>query len=197
MSDVPTTNESVCPWWLSFFLSNPLRRLIHKPEAILAAHVRTGDVALDIGCGPGYFTLPLARLVGPAGSVIAVDLQPQMLDILRRRAEHAGLLSRIRLHRCATDRLGVETPVDFALAFAMVHETPDAGALLAEVAALLKPGGRFLLAEPRAHVTTQAFEATLAHARTAGLRPCAEPRIAMSRAVLLTPSASGFPLTRE
>jgi ubiquinone/menaquinone biosynthesis C-methylase UbiE len=190
MSDAPMTNETVCPWWLSFFLHNPLRRLIHNPETILAAYVRAGDVALDIGCGPGYFSLPLARLVGPAGSVIAVDLQPQMLDLLRRRAERAGLLSRIRLHRCAADRMGVETPVDFALAFAMVHETPDAGALLAEVAALLKPGGRFLLAEPRAHVTAQAFEATLALARAAGLQPCAEPRIAMSRAALLTPSAS-------
>jgi ubiquinone/menaquinone biosynthesis C-methylase UbiE len=189
MSDTPTTNQNVCPWWLSFFLYNPLRRLIHSPEAILAAHVRAGDVALDIGCGPGYFTLPLARLVGPAGSVIAADLQPHMLDILRRRAERAGLLSRIRLHRCAADWMGVETPVDFVLAFAVVHEAPDVGALLAEVAALLKPGGRFLLAEPRAHVTVQAFEATLAQARAAGLQPCAEPPIAMSRAVLLTPSA--------
>lgn len=188
MSAKPTTTTYLCPWWLIWFLDNPLRRLIHHPETILAPHVQPGDTALDIGCGPGYFTLPLARLVGLHGSVIAADLQPQMLDIVRRRAGRAGLLPRIHLHHCAAGQLGVDTPVDFALAFAMLHETQHTADLLAEVAAVLKPAGRLLVAEPRAHVSAQLFAETLMLARAVSLEPCLEPRIAMCRAVLLRPS---------
>ncbi len=177
-------DEHICPWWLSYFLTNPLRRLIHNPERIVSNYVHPDQTVMDIGCGPGYFTLAMARMVGPTGQVIAVDLQPQMLDILRRRAARAGLLSRIRLHQCMADRLGVETGVDFALAFAMVHEVPNPGVLLGEIAAVLKPDAYFLLAEPRAHVTPQAFDRTLGLARAAGLQLCAHPRITMSRAVL-------------
>jgi len=188
MDSGPKTHERMCPWWLSYFLYNPLRRVVHNPERILDGHVRPGHTAMDVGCGPGYFTLPMARLAGQAGQVIAVDLQPRMLDILRRRAERAGLLARIRLHQCSADRLGVQTQVDFALAFAMVHEVPDPHALLSEIATLLNPEARFLLAEPSAHVAPSAFDRTLEIARTVGLLPCGEPRIAMCRAVLLARS---------
>jgi len=75
--------------------------------------------------------------------------------------------------------------VDFALAFAMVHEAPDPQTLLGEIAALLKPDGRLLLAELRAHVTSEAFNETVRMARAVGLQPCAEPSIRMSRAVPL------------
>jgi ubiquinone/menaquinone biosynthesis C-methylase UbiE len=178
-------HEHVCPWWLSFFLTNPLRRLIHNPENILSTYVRPDQSVMDVGCGPGYFTLAMARMVGAAGQVIAVDLQPHMLDILRGRAERAGLLARIRLHHCTADHLGVETSVDFALAFAMVHEVPSPGVLLAEIASVLKPEAHFLLAEPRDHVSAQAFERTLDLAHAAGMQVCARPHINMSRAVLL------------
>ena len=188
MDSGPKARERVCPWWMSYFLCNPLRLIVHNPERILDGHVRPGHTAMDLGCGPGYFTLPMARLVGQTGQVIAVDLQPRMLDILRRRAERAGLSTRIQLHQCSADRLGVQTQVDFAMAFAMVHEVPDPHALLGEIATLLKPEARFLLAEPRAHITPSAFNRTLEIARTVGLLPCAEPRIAMCRAVLLAPS---------
>ncbi len=56
---------NVCPWWLCPTFDNPLRRLIHNPDRILAGLVRPGEIALDLGCGMGYFSIPLARLVGP------------------------------------------------------------------------------------------------------------------------------------
>jgi len=176
--------EHTCPWWLIRTFDNPIRKLIHNPERILAGLVAPGDTVLDLGCGIGYFTLPLARLVGPNGAVIAADLQPQMLAGVGRRAEAAGLADRIRLHRAEPQHIGVEGPVDFALAFWMVHEVHTPEAFLAEVHATLRAGGRFLLVEPRVHVPARAFEKTLAFAQAAGFRPVDAPHIAVSRARL-------------
>ena len=177
---------NVCPWWLCPTFDNPLRRLIHNPDRIVAGLVQPGETALDIGCGMGYFSIPLARLVGPEGSVICVDLQEQMLAGVRRRAERAGVADRIRLRRAGTDGLGPAETADFALAFWMVHEVPDQAAFLAEVRACLKPGGRLLVVEPRLHVGGAAFERSVVIARGVGLLPVARPAVALSRAVLFS-----------
>ena len=111
----------------------------------------------NVGCGVGWFSIPMARMVGDHGTVIAVDLQPQMLDMLRHRAEKAGMADRIRLHHCQQNRLGVDAEADFALVFAMLHEVPDQSRLLAEIHHCLKDGGKLLLAEPPIHVTGQSL----------------------------------------
>jgi SAM-dependent methyltransferase len=177
-------SDNVCPWWLCPTFDNPLRRLIHNPERILAGWVQPGETALDLGCGMGYFSIPLARLVGPEGKVICVDLQEQMLAGVRRRAERAGVENRIRLHRAGNDGIGLAETADFALAFWMLHEVPDQAAFLAEVRACLKPGGRLLVAEPRLHVGGAEFERSVEVARSAGLEIFAHPAVALSRAVL-------------
>lgn len=175
----------VCPWWLGYFIDNRLRRLIHDPVRLLGPYIKPGMTGLDVGCGMGLFSLALAELVGPDGCVIAADVQPEMLRVLHERATRAGVADRIRVHRCEPERLGVTTPCDFALAFAMLHEVPDAARLLAEIHACLKPGGRLLLAEPRGHVPAPAFAQELALAERAGLTPRAEPSIRWCRATLL------------
>jgi SAM-dependent methyltransferase len=76
-----------CPYWLAWALDNPLRRWLHNPQKILEGLVQPGQTVLDLGCGPGYFSLALARMVGANGRVVAVDLQPEMLEFVRRRAE--------------------------------------------------------------------------------------------------------------
>jgi ubiquinone/menaquinone biosynthesis C-methylase UbiE len=179
------TNNRVCPWWLCYSFDNPLRRIFHKPELLLAPYVKPGMIAGDIGCGMGYFTLGLAKLAGPGGRVIAIDLQQRMLDALERRVRRAGLADRIVLHRCRPESLGVEGPVDFALAFWMAHEVPDKPRFFREIFALLKTGGRLLLVEPKYHVTLGSLERTLAVCREAGFRALEEPSIALSRAVLM------------
>jgi len=73
MDDGP---ERICPVGQAWSLDNRLRRWLQDPRRILAPHVREGMTALDLGCGPGFFTLDLAWLVGPAGRVIASDLEP-------------------------------------------------------------------------------------------------------------------------
>ena len=178
-------NNRVCPWWLCHSFDNPLRRLFHEPERLLAPYVKTGMTAVDIGCGMGDFTIGLARLAGPEGKVVAVDLQQKMLDALARRARRAGLVDRIVLHRCRKDSLGVDGPADFVLVFWMAHEVPDKSRFFREIAALLKPGGRMLLAEPKFHVAKKGFTRTLAACGEAGFRIVTEPAISLSRAALL------------
>lgn len=179
---------SVCPWWIGWLLASPLRRLAHDPATIVAPYVRDGMTVLEPGPGMGFFTLELARRVGPAGRVVPVDLQPRMLAGLRRRAARAGLLERLTLRVATPDSLGVADlagAVDFALVFAVVHELPAARPFFREVAGVLKPGGRLLLAEPSGHVSVAAFEAELQAAGEAGLRVAEHPAVRWSRAAVL------------
>jgi len=178
----------VCPWWMGYFLASPLRKLWQHPHAILAPFVSEGMFVLEPGPGMGFFTLELARLVGPAGRVVAVDMQERMLSSLVRRAARAGLRDRIETRQVSGESLGVADlagRVDFALAFAMVHEVPDAAHFFDDVATALRPGGKVLLAEPQGHVTPAQFDDTLALAARAGLVLESRPTISASRAALL------------
>jgi ubiquinone/menaquinone biosynthesis C-methylase UbiE len=141
--------------------------------------------AVDIGCGMGYFTMDAAKLVGPGGKVIAVDLQEQMLAVLNRRALKVGLSDRIVLHRCRPDRLGVEEIADFVLAFWMVHEVKDKPRFFGEIFSFLKKDGRLLLVEPRLHVNRSRFGRTVEVCRAVGFRLRGEPAVALSRTVLM------------
>jgi len=175
----------VCPWWFCYSFDNPLRRLFHDPEPLLAPYVKSGMTVVDIGCGMGYFTIPLARITGSGGKVIAVDLQQRMLDGLVRRASKARVADRVIPHRCQKESLGVEGPADFALAFWMVHEVTDKPRFFRELLALLTEEGRLLLVEPKYHVTLGGFNRTLAVCREAGFHLVIEPAVALSRAFLM------------
>jgi len=178
----------VCPWWLGYFLMNPLRRYGQDPAKILAPFVREGMTALEPGPGMGFFTLELARRVEKSGRVVAVDIQPRMLDRLKRRAAKAGLLDRLDVRLASSDSMGLTDlagTVDFTLAFAVVHEFPDAGRFFAEVAAASKPGASLLMAEPTGHVTAGEFEGELKAASAAGFTLRDGPTIKRSQTALL------------
>ena len=126
---------------------------------------------VEPGCGMGFFTLPLARLVGPTGKVVCVDLQPRMIDGLRRRARRAGLLDRIDASVCTEHDAGLAPfagTADLAVAIHMLHEVPDASRLLQQLHAALRPGGRLLVVEPKGHVSPDDFARTLAAAGAVG-----------------------------
>ena len=177
--------EHVCPPWMSWTLINPVRRLSQDPAKTLRPFVKEGTTALDIGCGPGYFTTAMAELVGGNGLVIAADIQEWMLEKARKRLDRAGLSGRVRLHLARADRLDVPSDrVDFALAFWMVHEVPDKERLFSEILACLVPGGTLLLAEPRLHVNTRAFAGIAGTAIKAGFVSAGPVSIHFSRAVL-------------
>jgi tRNA A58 N-methylase Trm61 len=145
-------------------------------------------IVLEPGPGMGFFTLELARRVGPKGRVLAIDVQSRMLEHLVRRAKQAGLADRIDARQPSGDHLGIEEhrgKVDFALAFAMVHEVPKPEVLFADLHDALKTGGKLLLAEPRGHVRAEAFEASLAIAGNSGFVLESRPAIRRSHAALL------------
>ncbi len=178
-------HEHCCPWWLGYAIDNPLRRLLHDPEKILAPFVAEGMRVLDVGCGMGLFSLAAARLVGARGKVVSADIQQKMLDAVVRRARAAGLADRVTPHLARPGDLGVRERVDFALAFWMVHETPDPAAFLRQIRSCLGRGGKLLVAEPKLHVGGPVFEETLAKARAEGFAVRPGPKVRMSRSALL------------
>ena len=162
----------VCPWWLGYFLASPLRRLVYSPEDILAPHVHEDMTILEPGPGMGFFTIPLARLAGPRGRVVAVDIQPKMIAALERRVAKAGLADRVHARLAKAESMGIadlDGTVDFVLAFAVVHELPSADRFFEEAGRSMKHGGRMLLAEPSGHVKPELFDKELASAARAGL----------------------------
>lgn len=182
----------VCPWWLGYFLVNPLRRLWHNPQTLFASYLRPGMTVLEPGPGMGFFTLDLARLVGAQGKVVALDVQPKMLATLRVRAQKAGVAQSIETRLIEGEAMplnDLQGKADFALAFAMVHEVPSAARFFAEVAAALRPQGRLFLAEPKGHVNTQAFAEELRLAALAGLDLQRPLSVSHSHAALLAKRA--------
>lgn len=185
MRELFLRDKHVCPWWLAYTFDNPLRRCFHDPRKILFPYLGKGMTAVDIGCGMGYFSRGMAKIVGDAGKVIAVDVQKEMLDITQKRAEKDGVAQRIRLIRVEQGDIGVTDQVDFALAFWMVHEVDDTLALLRQIFLILKQTGTFLIAEPKMHVTRSRFDEILSFAKEAGFKISDSPRIRFSRAVAL------------
>ncbi|MBN1930432.1 MAG: methyltransferase domain-containing protein, partial [Desulfobacterales bacterium] len=104
----------VCPWWLAYTFDNPLRGIFHKPEKIFAPYLNEGMTAIDIGCGMGYFSIGMARIVGKTGKLISVDLQQEMLNTLIKRADKMGVAKRITTFLCDENNIGINEKVDFA-----------------------------------------------------------------------------------
>lgn len=178
----------VCPWWLGYLIASPVRRLFQDPAKVLAPYVREGMTVLEPGPGVGFFTLELARLVGPLGRVVAVDIQPRMLSSLRRRVGRAGLSKRVDARSTAPETLGIgdlACAVDFTLAFALVHELPAVKPFFAEIAMASKRGAGLLFAEPAGHVKPAHFQAELTAAINAGFELQNQPTIRRSHAAFL------------
>jgi ubiquinone/menaquinone biosynthesis C-methylase UbiE len=185
----------VCPWWIGYFLLSPLRRILQDPNRILGPYIREGMTVLEIGPGMGFFSLPLARLVGKSGRIICVDVQERMLTKLKKRSEKSRLLDRITTILTEGNSLHIEEyegQIDFALAFAVVHEVPDRARMFAEVYRSLKPASRLLISEPKAHVTREDFQTTVETANARGFKEEAPLDIRKNYSVLLRkPLSSG------
>jgi ubiquinone/menaquinone biosynthesis C-methylase UbiE len=173
---------------MGYFLLNPFRKLTENPAKILGPFVDQGMVVLEPGCAMGFFTLPLARMVGPEGKVVAVDMEPKMLSTLSRRARRARLMERLEIRRCEADGLGIEDladQVDFCAAIHVVHEVPDLATFFEQIARSLKPGAKLLVIEPKGHVSEEDFGLSVDVALEAGLRRSESPHVRGDRNALL------------
>jgi len=175
----------VCPVALAGSLDSTFRRWLHNPRKILKPHISEGMHVLDIGCGPGFFSIEMAGLTGKTGRVTAADMQEGMLEIVKKKIQNTELADRIILHKCSADKIGIASQVDFALAFYMVHEVPDKKMFFQELSTIIKPGGSVYIVEPAFHVSVKSFYEMIAIAESEGFRRAARPKLFIDKAVLL------------
>ncbi|TAL69086.1 MAG: class I SAM-dependent methyltransferase [Bacteroidetes bacterium] len=176
----------VCPAELAGSLDNSFRKLFQNPRKILEPYIGKGMTVLDLGCGPGFFSLNIAEMVGDSGRVIAADLQEGMLEKVNRKIRGKDIEQRIQLHKCQEDRIGVTENVDFVLAFWMVHEVPEQVQLFRELKSILKPVGKIYIAEPKFHVSEKSFKNMIDMVEKNGFEIAERPRVFFSRTVLFT-----------
>jgi ubiquinone/menaquinone biosynthesis C-methylase UbiE len=125
---------------------------------------------LDAGCGPGRVTIPLARAVGPHGEVVALDIQPRMLQRARHRAQAAGLKNITFLDMAIeSGKLGLGR-YDRAVLVAVLGEIPDRQSALREIYGALKPGGILSVTEIMLDPHYQSRSAIVNFAKSAGFR---------------------------
>ena len=173
--------------WIDRILAQPIRYLFETPRRLLRGYVQQGMTVLDVGCGSGYYSLGMARSVGAGGRVVAVDTQAEAVAALKKKAEETGLAGRIETRVSGERDLGVgdlSGRVDFALGVYVVHHAADVAALMRDVHGALKPGGKFLVVEPRHHASAAEREATEAAGRGAGFTVADHPRLKRDWAVV-------------
>lgn len=179
-------DRRVCPAEHAGALDNMFRRWIQNPKKILKDFVREGMTVVDFGCGPGFFTVNMAEMVGPGGKVFGVDLQQEMLAKVSEKIVGTDLEPRIVLHHCSPASTGLQEMVDFVLAFYVLHELPNQRDFFTEMASILKKQGKMLVVEPPFHVSAKAFAETLELAADYGFVAAAGPRLLFSKTAVLS-----------
>jgi ubiquinone/menaquinone biosynthesis C-methylase UbiE len=178
-------SNRVCPVERSGALDSSLRRVFQNPAKILKPYLKPGDKVLDFGCGPGFFTFDIAQLVGKSGLVYAADLQEGMLKKVEAKITFLNMESRIKLHKCEQDAIGLNDTVDFILAFYMIHELINQENTFLEFKTILNPDGRLLIIEPDFHVSRTDFHNMLMRLEKVGFKIIERPKLIFSRSVLL------------
>lgn len=180
-----TTNNRVCPESHAGLLTINLRSFLQNPHKILSPFVQQGMTILDVGCGPGFFTIPAARLTGNTGKVLAADLQSGMLEKLRNKISCSGDINNIQLIKCSETNVNVQEKVDFIILFYMLHEVPNKFATIRELKSLLRPDGKILWVEPKIHVTGKEFDNMESIFTELGFRVYSRPKVFFSRSAIL------------
>jgi ubiquinone/menaquinone biosynthesis C-methylase UbiE len=132
------------PERLAFTLSNPVRRLLEPPERLISKlNLRSSDVVVDFGCGPGFHTMPLARI---ASKTIAVDVSPRMLEKTALNARKSSV--KVELVRSdGVDLKLADDSVDLVFLNHVFHEIENKARVLREFLRIIKPSGRLAIVE--------------------------------------------------
>src|SRR5215510_8075415 len=165
-------------------LDSGFRKLFHNPNKILKPYIKKGITALDIGCGPGVFSIEIAKLLENTGKVISVDMQEGMLDIIKNKISGTSLENRIFLHKCTQESINIEEKVDFVLLFYVVHEVPNKENLFKEILFIINKNGLIMIVEP-VLLPKKEFNGIINQVKQFGFEEYKELKIILSRGMVL------------
>ncbi len=132
------------------WLERPEREREEKPDQLVAAlDLKPGQIVADLGAGTGYFSWRMARSVGKSGTVYGVDIQPEMLELLKENMEARGLKNVRPLLGSETDPHLPSSRLDLVLMVDVYHEFSHPYEMIEAIARALKPGGRLVFVEYR------------------------------------------------
>jgi ubiquinone/menaquinone biosynthesis C-methylase UbiE len=171
-------------------LDNSIRKWVQNPQKILRPFIKEGMTVLDVGCGPGFFSVEIAKMLNGTGKVISADVQDGMLNKIKNKIKDTDLEQKIVLHKSEYENIGVEEKVDFVLAFWMIHEVRNQKRFFEELFSILKPNGVIFIIEPKFHVPKTTFKTMINLIKECGFTivegrdvAC---RVFFSRTVILT-----------
>ena len=165
-------------------LDSKLRRFFFNPNKILKPYINKNITALDVGCGPGVFSVEIAELLEGTGRVIAVDMQQGMLEIVKKKISGKPFEKNIILHKCTQDKIDVHEKADFVLMFYMVHEVPSKENLFNEVLPLINKNGLLMIVEP-IFVSKKQFGKMINSIREKGFEEYSKLYLPFSRGIVL------------
>ena len=177
--------KHICPADKAGGLDNSIRKLVQNPHKILKPFIKEGMTVLDVGCGPGYFSVEIAKILNGTGKLISADVQDDMLNIIRKKIKNTDLERRIELHKSDFEKIGVCEKVDFVLAFWMVHEVRNKKNFFEELSSILKPNGLIFIIEPKIHVSKKAFHEMVNMLKEMGFSIVETPKVFFSRTVVI------------
>ena len=178
-------NDHVYPSHKAHRLESRWRYWLQNPYRLLRKYVKPGDKVMDLGCGSGYFSLPLANMVGSKGHVYAVDMQADMLSQVSEKLTRIQVAGPVSTILSSGEDVGITESVDFILAAYVMHEVPNQALFFQSLREKLKPGGQMFFMEPDFVVSKQAFKASLTKARQSGFTSITPVRALLSKAAIL------------
>jgi len=165
-------------------LDSKFRKLFHNPEKILKPYIKKNMTALDFGCGPGVFSIEIAKLMEGTGKVISVDMQEGMLEIIKRKIAGKIYEKNIVLHKCTQNSINVKDNIDFLLLFYVVHEVPNKENMFDEILPLINKNGLIMIVEPGL-LSAEEFNRIINLVKAKGFQEHEKLKIMLSKGIVL------------